>query len=221
VLNEYAVVSGDDITNLDGLGQITGVEGGLRIVYNPLLTNLNGLSNLTYVNDEIWIQENAILTSLRGLDSLQADSIGELMITDNPALSICEVQSVCDYLDLPGAILTIGNNAPGCDTQQQVEDACNGVSIAEVSRQPSAISSYPNPFSSFTTLEYELEHSSNINLSIYNHLGQRVVMLVDGKQAAGRQHVRWNAETQPAGIYFYRLTADDYRLTTGKIVVVK
>jgi hypothetical protein len=221
VLNEYAVVSGDDITNLDGLGQITGVKGGLRIVYNPLLTNLNGLSNLTYVTDELWIQENAILTSLMGLDSLQADSIGDLMITDNPALSICDVQSICDYLDLPGAILTISNNAPGCNNLQQVEDACNGTGIAEVSGQRSAVSFYPNPFSDFITLEYELEQDATVNLSICNYLGQRVVMIVDGKQAAGRQQVRWNAEGMPAGIYFYRLTTDDYRLTTGKIVVVK
>jgi photosystem II stability/assembly factor-like uncharacterized protein len=77
---------------------------------------------------------------------------------------------------------------------------------------------YPNPFHNFTTLEYEIEYSANVNLSIYNHLGQRVAVLVDGEQAAGKQILRWNAEGMPSGIYYYRLTTDDCQLTTGKLV---
>jgi len=90
------------------------------------------------------------------------------------------------------------------------------------------VSSYPNPFYSYITLEYELKHYAIVNLSIYNRLGQQVAALVRGEQAAGRQHVRWEAEGLPAGIYYYRLTilpaspsgqADDSRLTTsGKLV---
>jgi hypothetical protein len=71
------------------------------------------------------------------------------------------------------------------------------------------VQSYPNPFSDFTTLEYELEHDAKINLSIYNHLGQRVAVLVDGEQAAGKQQMLWEAAEQPAGIYYYRLTTID------------
>jgi len=44
-----------------------------------------------------------------------------------------------------------------------------------------------NPSASFNALEIEREHSTNVNLSIYNHLGQRVAVLADGKQAAGSQ----------------------------------
>jgi hypothetical protein len=82
-----------------------------------------------------------------------------------------------------------------------------------------AVRSYPNPFSGYTTLEYELEHDVTVNLSVYNHLGQRVAVLVDGEQVAGKQQVQWDAGALPAGIYFYRLTTDDRRLTTGKLVV--
>ena len=102
-----------------------------------------------------------------------------------------------------------------------------GVPETVGSRQ-SAVGSYPNPFSNFTTLEYDLEQSANVNLSIYNHLGQWVVVLADEVQAAGRHQVQWNAVGLPSGIYYYRLTilqaspsgqANDYRLTTtGKLV---
>jgi flagellar hook assembly protein FlgD len=93
-----------------------------------------------------------------------------------------------------------------------------GITEKKVGSRQSAVVSYPNPSSNFTTFEYKLEQSAKVNLSIYNHLGQLVAVLADGEQAAGRQQVRWQAEGMPAGIYFFRLTTDDYRLTTGKLV---
>lgn len=223
--NQLLSMSG--LENLDSIGGQLGIGTSYNVGDPPppggnhLLVNLNPLENLTFVGDGIDIGRNASLLSLAGIENIDPNTITFLMIGYNPSLSTCEVKSVCDYLANPNGNIFVDGNAPGCDTRQQVEDACNGVSIAEVSGQRSAVSSYPNPFSDFITLEYEIEHSSNVNLSIYNHLGQRVVMLVDGKQAAGRQKVKWNAEGQPAGIYFYRLTIDDYWQATGKMIVVK
>jgi flagellar hook assembly protein FlgD len=79
---------------------------------------------------------------------------------------------------------------------------------ADGSRQ-SAVSSYPNPFNKTTTVEYELEHDATVTLSIYNHLGQEVVVLVNETQLAGTHQVLWNAENLPAGIYFYRILIFD------------
>jgi hypothetical protein len=104
-----------------------------------------------------------------------------------------------------------------------------GVGVPEkVGSRQSAIISHPNPFTGFTILEYELDQSETVNLSVYNHLGQRVAVLVKGEQAAGRQQVQWNAEGLPNGVYYYRLSilpsspsghANDHRLmTTGKLV---
>jgi hypothetical protein len=103
-----------------------------------------------------------------------------------------------------------------------------GITKPKVNHSTFNVRSYPNPFSTSTTLEYELEYQATINLSIYNHLGQRVAVLVDKEQAAGRQQMMWEAEGMPAGVYYYRLTilraspsgqADNCRLTTGKLVL--
>ena len=100
-----------------------------------------------------------------------------------------------------------------------VDMVCGGLGVAEaVNGRQSSVVSFPNPFTGSTTLEYELVHSANVNLSIYNYLGQRVAVLMDGEQAAGKQIMRWEAEGMPSGIYYYRLTTNDYRLTTGKLV---
>jgi hypothetical protein len=91
---------------------------------------------------------------------------------------------------------------------------------AVVSYQSSVVS-YPNPFSDHTTIEYELEQPASVNLSVYNHLGQEVQVLVNEVQNKGKHQVIWDAEKQSAGIYFYRLSTDDCRLPTGKLVVVR
>jgi hypothetical protein len=94
-----------------------------------------------------------------------------------------------------------------------------GVEESAVGSRQSAVACYPNPFSEFTTLEYELGYSATVNLSIYNHLGQLVAVLVDGEQAAGRQEVRWDACDLPAGIYYYIITAGAQRLASGGKIV--
>jgi hypothetical protein len=83
------------------------------------------------------------------------------------------------------------------------------------------VKSYPNPFSEFTTLEYVLEHSATVNLSIFNHLGQQIAVLINGVQPAGRQLVQWNTEGLPAGIYHYQLSIDNYQLATGKLLMAR
>jgi predicted outer membrane repeat protein len=80
------------------------------------------------------------------------------------------------------------------------------------------VQSYPNPFTNFTTFDYEVEQSAKVNLSIYNYLGQKVAVLVDGEQEAGRHQVRWEAGGMPAGIYFFRLTVSGQRSVIGKLV---
>jgi hypothetical protein len=94
--------------------------------------------------------------------------------------------------------------------------------IRPVSGQRSAVSSYPNPFSKNTTIEYELENSVTVNLTIYNHLGQEVEVLMSGQQDKGKHLVIWNAEGMASGIYFYRLTANGQRdAARGKLLIAR
>ena len=74
------------LTNLDGLQQITSVEGDLHIYWNDDLTSIAGLSNLTHVGGKVSINLNTTLSNLNGLHNLK--SIGEgLSISSNGSLS--------------------------------------------------------------------------------------------------------------------------------------
>ncbi len=66
---------------------------------------------------------------------------------------------------------------------------------------------YPNPFNPVTTIGYSLPNTTHVRLSVFNVLGQEVVVLVDETEEAGYQAVTFDAGNLPSGMYTYRITA--------------
>lgn len=79
---------------------------------------------------------------------------------------------------------------------------------------------YPNPFNPATTIEFALSKEEDISLVIYNILGEKVEILLNGQQSAGYHKVTWNASNVPSGIYFYRLQAGIF-VETRKMVLLR
>ena len=72
---------------------------------------------------------------------------------------------------------------------------------------------YPNPFNPSTTIGFTIptvETYRNVSLQIYNLQGQLVETLVNAKLLEGYHQVIWNADNQPSGIYFAKLTANGF-----------
>jgi len=74
---------------------------------------------------------------------------------------------------------------------------------------------YPNPFNPTTTIPYSLEISGNVNLSIYNIMGQKVSTLADDFHSEGMHTIVWDGcddegKGVAAGMYLYRLTYSDH-----------
>ena len=65
---------------------------------------------------------------------------------------------------------------------------------------------YPNPFNPSTTIEFSLPTKSNVDISVFNLLGEKVETLVSGEREAGNYRVSWDAGVA-SGIYFFRLNA--------------
>jgi hypothetical protein len=66
---------------------------------------------------------------------------------------------------------------------------------------------YPNPFNPATTIEYSLLFESNVEISVFNILGEKVRELVNGQMAAGNHSVNFNASNLASGLYIYRIEA--------------
>jgi len=89
-----------------------------------------------------------------------------------------------------------------------------------VGGQQSAVIAYPNPTHSTIKFRVSSIEFQRVSLKIYNAQGQEVAVALDEEMAAGENTVQWDATGMPAGVYFFRLTTNDQRLTTtsGKIV---
>ena len=66
------------------------------------------------------------------------------------------------------------------------------------------LSIHPNPFTSSTTIEYELEKAETVTISFYDQYG-KLVERMELQHAGDIQQMTWNAESLPAGIYFCEL----------------
>ena len=66
---------------------------------------------------------------------------------------------------------------------------------------------YPNPFNPSTVIEYALPAQSNVTISVFNIIGQRVSVLFNGTESAGNHSVIWNAQNLSSGVYFYKIEA--------------
>jgi hypothetical protein len=84
----------------------------------------------------------------------------------------------------------------------------------------------PNPFSTATTIRYQLDRPSRVRLAVFNVLGQRVRVLADGLHGAGTYAANWDGTGQtgaplPNGVYFLQLEAAGQRLAVRKAMLLR
>jgi hypothetical protein len=173
-VSEYGDPYGNNgLQNLSELGGLNYVGLSISIAGNNSLSSLIGLKNLTSIGGFLEINMNSSLINLAGLENIAAESIDSLTIVNNILLTTCEVQSICDYFATPNGTTEIHDNAPGCNSQEEVEAACDEVSIESISLENEFLL-FPNPADKIVTI------SGNAGLAIYevviyNQTGQKVL----------------------------------------------
>ena len=83
---------------------------------------------------------------------------------------------------------------------------------------------YPNPFSTATTISYDLKEAVNVSIEVYDVLGRKVGTLVNKKQSAGSYEVTLNRGSglgaqMSSGVYVYRIKAGDFTASEKMTVV--
>jgi PKD repeat protein len=78
---------------------------------------------------------------------------------------------------------------------------------------------YPNPFNPRTTITFALPESGETQLAVFDILGRRVAVLLDGPQEAGPHHVVWDASGMASGVYLYRLEIGSQTATRSMILL--
>ena len=82
-----------------------------------------------------------------------------------------------------------------------------------VPQEFSLYQNFPNPFNPSTTISYDLSRTSNVNLSIFDLSGKKIITLLNRKQVAGKKSFTWSGlnsqgEQMGSGVYIYSITAD-------------
>ena len=114
--------------------------------------------------------------------------------------------------DDPGVIEVLGGqlvNSAYQGTVMRVEKA-QALPLAAALHQ-----NFPNPFNPSTEIRFDIPTARNVELRIYNQLGQTVRTLVDNRMKAGSYRLKWDGKTEAghsvsSGVYFYSLEAGDF-----------
>jgi hypothetical protein len=100
-----------------------------------------------------------------------------------------------------------------------------GNGVYEIRYNCFSLEIYPNPSSGITDIRYripignrQLAVGSQVELSIYNIQGQKIMTLIDEEQQQGEHIIQFDTSQIPAGIYFIRLHSDDAVMTRKLIV---
>jgi hypothetical protein len=123
-------------------------------------------------------------------------------------------------LGVSGTTLFVGAGGNGIWRRPLSEMITDVESEQQLPRQFALPQNYPNPFNPGTTIEFALPHAGYATLKVYSVLGEEVAALISGDHASGTFTASWNASGLPSGVYFYRLTADDY-VQTQKAILMK
>ena len=78
---------------------------------------------------------------------------------------------------------------------------------------------YPNPFNPSTNIEYSIPSESFVELKVYDVLGIEVASLVNEQQQAGVYRADFTADNLPSGMYFARLTANEFTQVVKMILI--
>ncbi len=198
-----------DLTSIAGLSNLNSI-GGLLDLFENDLSSLYGLNNLTSIGGGLYIMGNDFLESLSGLDNIAASSMENLRINGNSSLSSCEVKSVCEYLLSPNGGVVIYDNSPGCNSSEEVLDSCDANAVSVEERFSTLrMSVHPNPFTTSTTIEYELTEPSHIQLTIYNAIGETIYKAENRLMPQGMHTLTWTPERLPEGMYYAVLRSEE------------
>ncbi len=84
---------------------------------------------------------------------------------------------------------------------------------------------YPNPFNGWTTLGFAIPYRAEVNITVYNIIGEKIRTLTRRLYEAGRYSVQWDGTTDagtpvPSGIYIVVMKTPEF-VQTRKIILIK
>jgi hypothetical protein len=161
--------------------------------------------------------------------STETDGTGNYSFNNLPLNSAGETYTI--FVDIPGLerdstyVVTLTSGSSNLTNLDYVADSSSvapgvGIGIHEAYTNNNKISLYPNPAKDIVTIEYVIENSSQISLSLYNLLGVKIGGLTNKKQSAGTYKHSLNIKNYnlSAGVYFVIFEANGQK-TINQLII--
>jgi len=182
-----------------------------------LLQDLSPLSELISVGWILKIINNQLLQELLGLQNIDHSSVNDLCIYENPNLSVCAIDFVCEYIFSNGGDIEVYNNAPGCNRSEDLEDACDIIpSVSELKSGIDFLVS-PNPCSGFVNLEYTTNNVGILIFDLMDISGVKIKSKTIKHTEPGIHEIEIDLSDLLTGIYFCVLRTNK-GIQTKKII---
>ncbi len=95
----------------------------------------------------------------------------------------------------------------------------SNVSVQGVIAEKPSLNAYPNPASTYTTLDYSFSNNTKARLTIYDILGREIrTELIEPNSGTSKQHLVLNTSGLPSGHYFFSLTSGGQSLTRELVI---
>jgi hypothetical protein len=119
---------------------------------------------------------------------------------------------------------TIGTPPSTTGTGATVTAICTITGTQHLSNEiPSSFKlfqNYPNPFNPKSKIKYQIAKPGYVKLVVNDALGKQVAILVNGELMPGTYEVEWDGSNYPSGVYFYKLTSENFS-ETKRMVLIK
>ncbi|MBK8601009.1 MAG: T9SS type A sorting domain-containing protein [Flavobacterium sp.] len=189
----------DNLSSLDGLDSLS-ICYGIGISSCPSLVDITALSSLTTFNEVsnraiVNISDNSSLSSLTGLDNINGATIGNVVLQNNPNLTLCAVESFCEKIAFDtnlGGFTNVDNNATNCNSAAEINAVCQFLSTNEITEN-SHFAISPNPANAILHLQFQNGITIN-KLMIRDITGKLIVEQLDDV-------AKINVERLAKGIY--------------------
>lgn len=192
------------------------------------LDNVYDLINLDHLKvsnlGSIYIQNNP---NLDNIDQIaQAGNIkfaNGFTIQNNPKLSNCSVESICNKLlgDYEEEYVILNNNMTGCNSIEEILEKCV-VGTSDIPTGENKLDVIPNPSLGNIKLNFVLEESSNVSIIISDMMG-RILNTIDypSKFSSGLQEVNIDLDHLNSGNYIVIVIDSQKEMIGRKIFTVK
>ncbi len=103
----------------------------------------------------------------------------------------------------------------------RVYDPIGIININSIARDFTLSQNYPNPFNPVTQIKFSVAKTSDVNIIVYDILGNIVAVPVSGNMKQGEYKADFNGSHLASGAYFYSLIVNGEKISTKKMLMIK